>query len=153
MDAERNRRNLRKVRGLVKYGTAVLTMMGAAHCALLCGGFDHVYIHLLWCVFALMLGVYLNRLFGFCRTHLVCVGYITLMLVLMSVEQRMDVQGSLYHLCDIPYCSSSDILRKATKEKREELTSLFIFTISAISVTKTTLCKHSDYWTIHYLFR
>ena len=89
MDAEKNRRNLRKVRGLVKYGTAVITMMGAVHCALLFGGFDHVYIHLLWCGFALMLGVYLNRLFGFCKTHLVCVGYITLMLVLMSVEHRV----------------------------------------------------------------
>lgn len=74
----------------MKYGTAVLTMMGAVHCALLCGGFDHVYIHLLWCVFALTLGVYLNRLFCLCRLHLVCVWYISALLVLMTVEHRID---------------------------------------------------------------
>lgn len=89
MDAERNRRNLRRVRALVKYGTAVLTMMGAVHCALLYWEVEHVYIHLLWCVFALMLGVYLNRLFGLCRTHLVCVGYITGLLVLMAVDDSV----------------------------------------------------------------
>jgi hypothetical protein len=76
MDAERNRRNLRRVRGIVKYGAALLTLMGAIHCALILFEVEHIYCHLLWCGFALTLGVYLNRLFCLCRLHLVCVWYI-----------------------------------------------------------------------------
>ena len=40
--------------------------------------------------FALTLGVYLNRLFCLCRLHLVCVWYISALLVLMTVEHRID---------------------------------------------------------------
>ncbi|MEE1088612.1 MAG: hypothetical protein UIC63_06580 [Bacteroidaceae bacterium] len=90
MDAERNRRNLRRVRGIVKYGAALLTLMGAIHCALILFDVEHIYCHLLWCVFALTLGVYLNRLFCLCRLHLVCVWYISALLVLMTVEHRID---------------------------------------------------------------
>lgn len=89
MDAERNRRNLRRVRGIVKYGAALLTLMGAIHCALILFEVEHIYCHLLWCGFALTLGVYLNRLFCLCRLHLVCVWYISALLVLMTVEHRI----------------------------------------------------------------
>jgi hypothetical protein len=41
-------------------------------------------------VFALTLGVYLNRLFFLCRLHLVCLWYISALLVLMTVEHRID---------------------------------------------------------------
>lgn len=90
MDAERNRRNLRRVRGIVKYGAALLTLMGAIHCALILFDVEHFYCHLLWCGFALTLGVYLNRLFCLCRLHLACVWYISALLVLMTVEHRID---------------------------------------------------------------
>lgn len=90
MDAERNRRNLRRVRGIVKYGAALLTLMGATHCALILFNVEHIYCHLLWCGFALTLGVYLNRLFCLCILHLVCVWYISALLVLMTVEHRID---------------------------------------------------------------
>lgn len=89
MDAEKNRQNLRRVRGIVKYGAALMTLMGAIHFALIFFGFEHIYFHLLWCVCAATLGVYLNKLFQLCVLHLACVWYIVLILVLMSLEGRV----------------------------------------------------------------
>lgn len=96
MDAERNRRNLRKVRGLVKYGVAAMTLMGAIHFALIFFKVDHVYCHLVWCGCAAVLGVYLNRLFSLCWVHLACVWYIVGILTVMSLEDRvawMECEG------------------------------------------------------------
>ena len=89
MDAERNRRNLRRVRGIVKYGVAGMTLMGAIHFALLYWAVDHVYCHLMWCACAAVMGVYLNRLFALCRVHLACVWYIVGILAVMSLEGRV----------------------------------------------------------------
>ena len=77
------------MRAIVKYGAALMTLMGATHCALLYCEVEHIYCHLLWCVCAMTLGVYLNRLFCLCRLHLACVWYISALLVLMTVEHRM----------------------------------------------------------------
>lgn len=96
MDAERNRRNLRRVRALVKYGAVVMTAMGTIHCALLHTGRDHVHVHLVWCGLALVLGLYLNRLFGLCKAHLACILYIVALLTMMAV-QRDDRHGWLIH--------------------------------------------------------
>lgn len=87
MNQERNRRNLRQVRAIVKYGAAMMTMMGATHYMLITFEIEHLYCHLMWCACAIILGVYLNRLFQLCLLHQACVWYIGSALVLMTVDQ------------------------------------------------------------------
>lgn len=89
MNADKVRTNIRVVRTMVKVGAAVMTVMGAVHCALLYAEVDHFWIHLVWCGMGLALGICLNRMFCLCRAHLWSVVYNTAILVLMTMESRM----------------------------------------------------------------
>lgn len=77
-----------QLRVLVKYGISGIAIIATAHCGMLCFGLDVVYIHVAFCLFALVLGISLSRVFNLCLVHKVSVVYVVSVLTCIVMRRH-----------------------------------------------------------------
>lgn len=77
---------LEKLREASTIGIFGMMVLGVIHCGFLVFGYDLFLVHVFACVYALVLGIRLSRLFGMCFTHRCMVYYIfgVLMCIVMN---------------------------------------------------------------------
>ena len=94
------RRKLHCLKRMTKYGIFILLLLCVGHCGLLHFGYDLFSVHALFCLFALMLGLTLSKLFGLCWLHRMYVIYISLVLfsVVMRRHDMFEALGIDIHL-------------------------------------------------------
>lgn len=83
-----------QLRALAKYGISGVAFLATLHCGMLCFGYDVVYVHIAFCIFAMTLGIALSRVFDLCIIHKISVVYIV-MVLLCIVMRRHDVFSKL----------------------------------------------------------
>lgn len=74
------RHKAEQLRTLVKYGISGIAFIATLHCGMLCFGYDVLYVHLFFCIFAMALGIALSRMFDMCFVHKASVIYIVAVL-------------------------------------------------------------------------
>lgn len=71
-----------------KYGIFGLTGVAVAHSILLYLGYDIFWVHVVFCVFAFMLGMTLSSVFNLCWVHKTAVIYYCSILVLIAMKRH-----------------------------------------------------------------
>lgn len=94
------RNKLHCLRRITKYGIFAFLILCVGHCGLLYFGYDLFGIHALFCLFALILGLTLSKMFGLCLLHRMYVVYVSLVLfsAVMRRHNMFSILGIDIHM-------------------------------------------------------